>query len=318
MLGVLVIGVTLMVMAVVSHLSPKAVRGTAVAVPVAGAPAVGDCVLDPGSSPWILQDATPAPTSNISLPYPTLQIGSCVATRYGEVVAIIADPARPVVTTNADGSGSIVDPNMETCQPAALRYIGLPVSGRGYQADFFTFWNPTAALGAAGSAPSVRQRAAGQHWLACVTYPQPGSHGMIDPPASYESSLRGAMLTGAHRDELGTCLLVADPVQNQNIDCTELHQGELFGYAYTGERHVSRAELERTCRQVIAQLTRLPDITAGGDLTVQLLVFDSNRAPVTAAQEPANAFAFCGLNTTGSRQLRASLLARGRGPLPWA
>lgn len=321
MTGMLVIGVALLVMAVVPALNPSAVRGTAVAAPVPGPPSVGDCVRYSGSEPWNPHDPTPDLTGSTLNPYPTLQIDRCAGSRYGEVVALIADPVKRVVTANADGSGSVFDPNLNTCRSAALPYMGLPAADHAGSLQILTYWYPTPVLGLgmAASTPSLRQISAGQHWLACIGFPQGDiASAWTDPPSRYDTPLRGAILTGADRDDLGSCVIDVDPVQSQPTSCTDLHRGEIFGDGFTGNQSVSRAELERTCQGLIAELTRLPDITAGGALAVQLMVTGSDHQPVTAALEPAASEAVCGLETTGHRQLSASLLARGRTAIPWA
>ena len=182
----------------------------------------------------------------------------------------------------------------------------------------FTIWYPIPMIGTATSMPSVRQQATGQRWLACITYPENSADGtMTDPPGPYDSRLQGALVTGAARDQLGSCLTGIDLIQGNSTGCLDVHRGEVFGYGYTGDEPVSRTELQRTCQEVITELTRLPDITAGGDLVVQMEVTDDDGRLVTDARIPARSNAVCGLRST-VKKLHGSLLAIGHNPIPWA
>ena len=317
--GVLVLAVAVLAVVVAPNLSPRAITGIHVSVEVPGPPAIGDCVLYSGSSPWNPRATTPdvAVAGTSSYSYPRLRVGPCTGTRYGEVVAIIPHPVKPVVTVSADGGTTVVDPNVDRCQLAARRYIGAAA----VPTPMFTFWSPIPMTGTAASMPSVRQQAAGQHWLACITFPLRGANAdgvATDPPGAYVSRLQGALLTGADRDLLGSCVTGIDLVTSDAVGCAGTHQGEMFGYGSI-EKPASRAELQHTCREVIAKLTRLPDITAGGALAVQLrITADNDSQVIRAAQVPADASAVCGLNTTGHGHLHGSLLALGRNPIPWA
>ncbi len=86
----------------------------------------------------------------------------------------------------------------------------------------------------------------------------------------------------------------------------------------TGDRPVSREQLQLTCQQLVRQLTAMPDPTAAGALSIQINIQDMNSVAVTTQQVPANSVLRCGVATTGTRKLRGSLLALGRQPIPWA
>jgi hypothetical protein len=286
---------------------------------VTGPPAIGDCVLYSGSAPWNPLDTTPdvAVAGTSSYSYPSLRISRCTGTRYGEVVAIISRPVKPVVTVSADGGTTVADPNLDRCQVAAWRYIGVAA----VPTPMFTFWYPAPMTGTAASMPSAQQQAAGQDWLACITFPQRGANAdgvTTDPPEAYDSRLQGALLTGADRDLLGSCMTGIDLTTSDSAGCAQAHQSEMFGYGSIDDKPLSRAELQHTCREVVAQLTRLPDITAGGALAVQLQITANNDGHVIrAAHLPAASSAVCGLNTTGHGHLHGSLLALGHNPIPW-
>ncbi len=75
--------------------------------------------------------------------------------------------------------------------------------------------------------------------------------------------------------------------------------------------------LESTCRELVRQLTGIPDPTAGGALDVQADSQDDSQAATTSAQIPAHSFLRCAITTAGHRKLGGSLLALGRQPIPW-
>ena len=81
---------------------------------------------------------------------------------------------------------------------------------------------------------------------------------------------------------------------------------------------MTRIQIERTCQQLVRQLTAMPDPTAAGALSIQIDIENHTLTPVTTPQVPAHASLACGVTTTGNRKLRGSLLALGRQPIPWA
>ena len=298
---------------------PRAVSGDAVAVPVPGPPAVGECVPVPGTTPWNPEEVGIHQSGTDQYVYPQLVIGPCVGVRYGEVAAVIADPSKPAVTVGADGTiTELMDPNMDDCSLAALTYIGSP-SGGPRLVQALSFWYVLPAIDSVASRPSVRQETAGQHWLACIVFLQQDTDGGGgDLPPSYGLPLRDALTTGYDRDQLGTCVADVDVNDSVSIVCGDPHRAETFGVGSTGKAAISRAELSMSCGRLISRLTRLSDITAGGALAVQLQVTDGKGGSVTAAQIPANSQAVCGINATAGRKLAGSLLAIGAHPIPWA
>jgi hypothetical protein len=155
--------------------------------------------------------------------------------------------------------------------------------------------------------------------LACIVFlHQDPDSGGGDLPASYGLSLRHALTTGYDRDQLGVCVADVDVNDIVPTVCGDSHRAELFGVGSTGKAAVDRAQLTESCGRLISRLTRLPDITAGGALAVQLQITDGNGGSVTAAQIPANSQAVCGINAAAGRKLAGSLLAIGAHPIPWA
>jgi hypothetical protein len=254
-----------------------------------------------------------------SYSYPRLEIRRCSGTRFGEVVAIIPHPVKPSITVSEDGGISeVTDPNLDICQAAGWQYLGLRSGKPSGRTPMFAIWYPIPMIGTAASMPSVRQQATGQRWLACITYPESSADGtMSDPPGAYDSRLQGALATGAARNQLGSCTTGIDLIEGRPTGCPDVHRGEAFGYGSTGDKPVNRTELQGTCREVIADLTRLPDITAGGNLAVQMEVTDNEGRLITESRVPGSSNAVCGLTTT-AKALHGSLLAIGHNPIPWA
>jgi len=325
--GLVLIGVVLLAAVVAPNMGVRNVPGTPEAAPVAGPPAVGDCVTDPVDPGWNLLEAQPG-TPGVTVgtyAYPSLGMSPCGGRRYGEVVAVIPNPSKPVVTvTNDDNSNSstVVDPNLDTCYPAAGRYAGMAATGIRPEPTLKD-WYPQLRFGSSASAPSKRQRAAGQHWLACFVYllPAGGTAAEMEADERYDGSLRNALTTGKQRNRLGSCN-AGDDLNPQNGapgDCDTVHLSEMFALGNTDSHPTSRAELQRSCRQLVQQLTRIPDITAVGPLTSQMQATDDSGALIEKPQLPPNTNLTCGIIVTDpTRHLNGSLLALGGQRIPWA
>jgi len=309
--GLVVIGVAVVLVAVVAGLRPHLVAGAPQATPVPGPPTVGDCVLDPllGPQPGTTVTATSGGTVPV---YPAQQIRPCSRIRYGEIVSVIATPARTVVKD--DGAGRYLDdPNLDSCYPVALQYVGIPTQ------PILRFWQLFLQTTTAMSGPSPRQEAAGQHWAACIVTLRPAD-ASPDPSAvqRYGSSVRGALQTGRQRNQLGNCVPAVDWIDSGAGVCGRPHALEVLAIGDSGEHPVTRSQVELTCQQLVRQLTAIPDPTAGGALSIQLRVQDGSSTAITTAQIPSHSYLGCGVTTTGTRKLGGSLIALGRQPIPWA
>jgi len=310
--GLVVIGMALVLVAAVTGLRPNLVSGAGQAGPIPGPPVVGDCVLYPlPDSALVASTATASPGGTVPV-YPAQEIQPCTAARYGEIVSVIANPKPTVVKGDYAN-----DPNAASCFLAANQYVGMttkPILG---------FWQASLLGTAALFGPSLRQKTVGQHWAACIVSLPPPTPTLTDPappPEQYDSSIHNALHTGQQRDQLGIC----PPAGNEfdgGLDtggCRRPHAFERLGSGVTGDRPVSREQLQLTCQQLVRQLTAMPDPTAAGALSIQINIQDMNSVAVTTQQVPANSVLRCGVATTGTRKLRGSLLALGRQPIPWA
>lgn len=258
-------------------------------------------------------------TSGGTVPvYPTQQILPCTETRFGEITFVIGTPKLAVVKGDADNR-YLDDPNEHICFRAAWQYVGLsaePILG---------LWQPAIQYTVALSRPSIRQRAAGQHWAACIVTlrpPDSRSTPTAKTPATphYGTSIRDALNTGQQRNHLSTCIPAPDWNGDVNADaCEAPHALEIMAFGESGDHPVIRTHLELTCQQLVRRLTGMADPLAAGALSIQMYVRGINTSgPITTPQVPAHSGISCGVTTTGNRKLRGSLLALGRQPVPWA
>lgn len=309
--GLVIIAVAGALVAVVAGLRPHQVNGAAQAMPVPGPPAVGDCVVNPVPDPIRSVHAPVTAESGGAVPvYPAQQIRPCLGVRYGEITAVIAIPKPAVVTGDHADDRFLDDPNRSSCFIAAEQYLGMttPPTQRFWPGTDLQF---TSAL----SRPSPRQQAAGQRWAACiVTLP---TSEQATAASQYGSSIRDAVHTGRYRDQLGTCVPSVDWAGGFII-CSQPHALEVMGYNDSGDQVVTRDQVQRSCQQLVHQVTAMADPTAGGALSIQIGVTDNNGTPDRSSQVPAHSAVSCGVATTGNRTLRGSLIALGRQPIPWA
>lgn len=285
-----------------------------------GPPVVGDCVLDPIGTSWdnpaVAGSAlSGAPTTYA---YPRLAMKPCQGSRYGEVTALIQTATEPVISISSDGT-FVNDANVETCSPAASEYVGIAMVGT-QRAPLDGVWYPSQTVDAAASVPSIRQAAAGQHWLACIVYlgASAGSQQTVADQERYDGPLRGSMSSGQQGNRIGTCATGSDLTGGTLglTGCGVVHRSEIFATGGSDARPLSRTNLQASCDRVVAHATGIPNITTAG-FTVQVLAIDSTGAHVTSASIPAGLNLSCGVTAEHERKLDGSLLALGDRPIPW-
>lgn len=325
-IGLLLVVVVLLAVAVLAGIRPRTVAGVSSAPPVPAPPTPGQCVLEPIDPSWDdpSVDHHTGAGSAIS-GYPRLAIGPCRGGRYGEVTTVTTTPAEPVMSVGSDGTFAN-DPNVDSCAPAASRYIGLAMTGT-QRAALPGGWYPSQTVDAAAAIPSLRQAASGQHWLACIAYlgaPAPISTGSPANPLAvadqerYDGSLRDAMSTGQQRNRIGTCAIGPDLTGGVLglVGCSPAHRSELFAAGGSGTQSLARTDLQRSCDQVAERLTGIGDLVTAG-FTVEVQAIASTGVPITTASIPAGINVSCGVTARNGRKLDGSLLALGNGPIPW-
>jgi len=309
--GLLVVVLGLLAAVIVPNAMGRTIPGVALAVPAPGPPSAGECVGQKFDPAWDMVGADPS-----KYRYPELALGDCAQAHYGEVVSVIARPTKAKVVVNRSGGVSIDDSNMVACNEATARFLGLDDSA-GKPAFLFGYWwfatfSPLVAL-----TPTIRQRAAGQQWLACATYLVNQSDVDGGSLIRYEGSLRDAESTGVGRDYLGHCPTEADWNQATSFSCPKPHHGEIFGSG--GLSHdVARATLTSSCTKLVQQVTKNPDLVRDGRLIVDVQVIDTNGNTFKGATIPKGSTLHCGVVATGGRMLQGSLIAIGTDPIPWA
>jgi len=298
LVGVLLLAAAVLAVVVVAGLAPRRVAGVPQAVWAPGPPAVGDCVPEP---------VNPASWGVFPYHYPQLRFEACDGFRFGEVVAVLADPAEPPATTASATSGSVGDPNAETCLEEGSSYVGSDT--------LFRYWSPRVYAFSVPVSPSPLQRSVGQHWLACAAFiPADQAQTAVE---RYDGSLRNALSTGNEREVLGFCGSGSDWTTGYVSTCGSPHDFQVLASGIVGGGDVSRTELQRTCVQVAKRLTALPDVTAAGALAVKLQSIDNTGASFDSGGVHVEATIGCGIRAVGSRQLVGSLVALGDLPIPW-
>lgn len=309
-IGLLLIAVVLLVAVAVPVAAGRTIAGVAQSAPVPQAPTVGECVGQKFSGGWdvIGDDAS-------QYRYPGLVVGDCRRAHYGEVVAVITHPTAPKVTVEANVH-TVDDQNVDACLEAARRYQGNDAAPA-TSTPLFGYWVLISDATAVPLAPITRQRAAGQHWLACATYLPDVSTENMKSPVAYQGSLRGARSTGVGRDYWGDCPDQLHWNQMSFSGCSYPHHGEVFGGGALSQT-TSRAALTTSCARLVAQISKNADLVRDGRLSVSVQATNPNSETVSGPTIPTASSIECGVVTTGDRALTGSLIAIGTGPIPWA
>ncbi len=297
-MGLLILAAAVLAVLVPVGLQPRRVAGSPQAMSAPGPPSVGDCVPDQ-------VDLASWPTSPFT--YPQLDFEACEGLRYGEVVAVLDDPAEPPAATGSDHSGSVGDPNSDTCFAKGDSYDGGVTQ--------FHYWSPRIYSFATPVSPSPLQQAVGQHWLACAMFIPADDQSAV---RHYGGSLRNAFFTGNQRDVLGFCGDGRDWTTGYVSVCSLPHEFQVLASGVVGGGDVSRDELQRTCVQVAERLTALPDVTAAGALAVRVQSIENTGASFASDGGTVQAKLGCGISTVGNRRLAGGLVGLGDSAIPWA
>lgn len=310
-MGLLLVLAVLLAAAIMPNFVAKRLPGTAVIGPVPGAPAVGDCLLEPTHDDgWRIADQKPV--------YSALKLGPCAGKRYGEVVAVFSTGLRVGVVRSTDSGGdvSIVDPNELACANAVATYVGSKALGGSNVANQ---WTLAFGFSSGAAAPDDLQVRFGQKWLACIAFATGDIATDTDAKTvGYLGSVRNSFSTGKLPAVLGSCLSTATAIRP--ISCFQPHGAELFGSISTNPARTTPALLNASCRAVVVKYTGMPDPTDGGRLGIQVRGTHVIREKVFQGLGPpgdATGFATCVVTPTGAAQhLTGPLLGLGVGPVP--
>jgi hypothetical protein len=307
--GVAVLFVALLCSVVVAKAGGLRMAGTAMLPPGLGTPTLDDC-LTSISGP-LATGIPPSPVSIDSAGATAVTFADCAGDHRGEVAAIRRMQVQPT------GTADSADSDGEWCQQVAVGYrsywlyrlrdasIGLwvPVTGERFVAIL--------------SAPSADS--ADPRWAACAVLP-PG----LEP---YRGSYIGSLTHDRTPGPFGLCR--SGDENDRWVSCVTPHRTQVFGTA--GGQPLSARQGSSACRALIAGMTGMPDISAGGVLRV--VVVGGGSGPTSGAAQggavdgPGNTgtsvsdsfhHARCELTVVGDGRLNGTLIGIGRGPLPLA
>lgn len=307
--GLLIILIVVIVAVVAPAVLGRRVSGSAVAVPVPDPPRAGACLVTPVTN----GSASP------------VMIAPCSADRFGEVVMVTDDPRTLAATSRRQGDddGTAVSDERErqACGDQVLRYLGLTVNAD-HEGFMQSYWQPLAPLDMSISRPSVRQVAAGQHWMACSFY----VHDYTGKAASYRNSAKDAYGLGKGRDgvppaALAYCLTTDNLLTAESVPCPQPHTAEAFAGIRTARPGLTAESLHAGCAVLAARLTRMTDTTAGGALHVAVSAVHGPTGtgePGLGGSGDVTGYAVCVISAPAGRALAGSLLALADRPVPWS
>lgn len=293
-------GVLLLITAVIGSLlvarvGGVRVAGSAVPVPGAGAPSVGDCVAEvTGPLTIPSQGAFPPPSMFVaSLGEASVSFSDCVDEHVGEVVAYRRSPAPAAGATTGES-------DTEWCRNVAA----------GYQAN--TIWRFRGASGDDWQ-PATNQRfvailsaAIEVPWVACAVL----SPGLELYGGSYVESLSGRPAPAP----FGLCRSGENP--DRWVSCISPHRVQEFGVAL--QSGMSPRSAIADCAELIQEMTGLQDVNAGGVLRVQVVgggSGDFGGSTESGTDEEADV-GRCRLSVVAPHQLNGTLLGIGTHQLP--
>ena len=322
-LGFLIVFAVIAAIAVVG-VSMRRVAGRPVAAPIPGPPAVGECLLDSSASGWLYN---PNPV------YTSRRLEPCAGPRYGEVVAVIPDSRSPrqIAAASSDvtepyGTVTQSEPIMLACSAAVRSYLGLPSGRLGDGRDAVNGWSYASSVLPAAAGPDDVQKAAGQHWVACLETnkdPDQQTGTALVTAQTYRGSARRVYSTGHPPSAFALCFLeMVLPSVLQPVNCSRPHAGEVFGVTQTESKHVTQTQLNVSCAKLARRLTGMPDPTVRGQLTVTVgaLHVDKNGQEQLGFSTSAGegGWAMCLLLAPEVHALNGALLGLGTGPVPWS
>ncbi len=306
-LGIAVLCVALLCSILITKAGGIRVAGIAALPPGLDAPKVGDC-LGSVSAPMSAGSAAPSAAVSIDVIGETaVTFADCASEHLGEVVAFRRTPA------DAAGSGSATGgSDGEWCQRVALDYRSYSMYR--LRDDAIGSWVPSTGQRFVAILSTPSSDPAESPWAACA---------VVSPELeAYRGSYLASFAQGPSPAPFGLCR--PDDHGERWVSCVTPHRTQVFG-TITGQA-VSTAANSSSCRGLIAGMTGMADISAGGAL--RLIVADEvppagGTFPDGAADgsvNPATAGptgeASCRLSVVGDAELVGTLIGVGQGRLP--
>ena len=262
-----------------SRLGGMRLAGVPVASAGLGAPAVGEClavVTGPVSVGLPMDSIVVTSVGNEGV-----RFADCADPHLGEVVAVRTSLEAPFQATTNEGWCAAV--------ATGHRSQVLPPVGDAVRHQ----WKPAAdarimlVLSALPGPKAFR-------WAACA---------LVSPRLElYRGLFLGSLTDGPVPAPFGVCLSTGGAVE---VSCDTAHRVQVFGTRTTP----TTPTVDESCRGLIAAITGMPDITAGGKLepVVFGLTGPDKLTPTTT----------CRLSVVGNHALSGTLVGVGDGPLPW-
>ncbi len=313
-LGVGLVLLAVVTAAVLPNIDGRPIAGQAQAVPVDGPPRVGDCLLEPVPGFEVAYDSNGLPR------YVTGRIEPCTKSRFGEVAGTLTGPL-PLNQSEPEPGTTPGSSIQQQCAISYLNYLGATVdTATMLLRPEFTYWTPMINADVTFYAPTPRQRAAGQAWMACVVHP---GFAFREAQPPYDRSPRdGGPLPGP----FGACAsMYSEPDGWMPAACDGPHPIELIGMTAGPEdlEGVTQRDLDATCRSLAARRTGIPNLSSHDGLKVSAPAQHTAADAMDVAEEglgdegTLNRHAACIITATGSRELAGSLVGLGDRPIPW-
>ena len=217
LIGLGIVVTVLLIAIVVGTSRTRVMTGSAVAPPVAPGPGIGDCLAKNFYKSDV--DLTAWGTD-----LPSLEMGPCTGSRFGEVVYVETDFGQAMAATEP-----AENPYLQ-CRTEADRYLGVPPRPHPDEGlpiaptpSDPAFWTTTEVL-VAFIGPDPRQLVAGQQWAACVVH-VPGSL-LAQAPITVAHSLQGSWLRDGDKSLFSFC--VSSATSHVAINCRWPHRFEMI------------------------------------------------------------------------------------------
>ncbi|MGS0687004.1 hypothetical protein ACVBEQ_17990 [Nakamurella sp. GG22] len=290
--GIALLIVALLGTLIITRLDGVRVAGTAIAPPGVGAPSVGDCAVrfvgPAPTTPAQVRDprAPGAPADEVSTILESgVRFGACTGEHVGEVVAYRTMPRQAL--TEVDRAADV-----QWCRSVAGDY---QAHARWRVRDAASgVWIPLTGQQFTTVLSDVFPVSDEPRWSACMV----GATGN----EAYTGSYLQSFAVGMAPAPFGRCM--TDGERARDVSCTAPHDAQEFGVGSGAP--MSAREAVAACRELIAAMTGMADITAAGRLRTELV------GGGTRSADPVG----CRVSVVGPAQLTATLIGIGNGGLP--
>lgn len=288
---------------VVLHgVTARAVPGAPVAAVVPPAPVKGACVV-------ALSPPPPDSAGDAGLDYPYATFGRCDGPIIGQVMAVDRTP-HELDSTTIDGYRQA----SSLCELTEVPFVGsigpfdpatLTTPGIG--------WVSQETIESLSIAPTPLQRAAGQHWTACVGATRDGT--------TYTGTIAHALTTGTLPPAFATCwrALVSSTEQQvtePEVPCSQPHAVEILALTQVTDPTTTTAELAESCLGMASRTLRTADPTVGGRLQITAYSMDGSSVMPSTKVNMLSGFTGCIASVPAPHRLQGTVIGLGSKPLP--